>query len=83
MIPFSYKPIRSYQTRLLQLHGDDGDADGRPVGTLHTVDLLDCSFEGVQFRTKNGEDDLLVSYDALSSYTWGSEENSKEITCDG
>jgi len=82
MIPFSYKPIRSYQTRLLQLHGHDGDADARPVGTLHTVDLLDYSIEGVGLRSANGERDDLVNYDALS-YTWGSEENSKEIICDG
>jgi hypothetical protein len=80
--PYHYRPIQPYQTRLLQLHGDGGDASTPIISSLHTVDLLDPTFDGVGLRASEYESDGLVTYDALS-YAWGTGENSKSITCDG
>src|SRR5947207_8786362 len=71
-----YKPLRSWQTRLLRLHpgvfGDPLRCD------LLTVDLI--YFEGVVLR--GSTDDQILTYKALS-YTWGEPHFPKSIACNG
>lgn len=79
-----YEPILEYQTRLLCLSGDQGDAATSPlVCTLHAVEVLHGGFgKGLGLAEPAPGQDRLIQYDALS-YTWGNNATSEVITCDG
>jgi hypothetical protein len=67
-----YCPIKSYQTRIMLLQGDNGSSDSPLVCNLFTADILHTNFEGLGVRSIPDKGDQLIEYDALS-YTWGSD----------
>lgn len=88
-----YRRIRPYQTRLLHIPVSDGAPDGPVVCGLYIADILHTTFGGLGLRSdlisegdqeisKLEREDRIVEYEALS-YTWGDQQPSKQIICNG
>jgi hypothetical protein len=67
-----YKPLRPWQTRLVQIVPTTGNV---PTCSLTTVDLIDMHGVGIA-----GTDEI-VTYSAIS-YVWGEQEDECTILCD-
>lgn len=75
-----YQSIGAYQTRILRLHGHNGEAESPIRCDLFPADIVDESFGGIGVRSTSHGEDYIIPYEALS-YCWGNATRSKSITC--